>query len=437
MMEKREIAKRFLGSAARAAPDIYSLLTTLRQSHLMIQTFARYRCRCLALLLFVLAAGPGQADPYAVVPGDVLRISYAAMENPETLTVDLDGQIILPDLGAVSVNALSLAAVETKLDTALIQAGLYLDPRVRVAIDSYAPVVVAGDVPRPGRFDYSPGLTIAAVLGLSGGGAGPLTQSDLTRARIDLTAQADTARLALVAAGLRVARLGVALSGDDAPPLSRVLSDLPPLPIPQTTALWTTELAWLSDDRQSAAALADAWASEAAALSAQLSLFDKRIAVQNDIVSSARRDLDAAVTLEKRGLQTTSRLSLTEQRDADARARVLELESARMATLRALAEVKREETRFDRDRREQLLSALHQAQRAQQDHARALTRASDALSALVIPSGLGLGTAQVEIRVQTPRMSRKGLVTRDLETPVLPGDILIVRMMALPARPGG
>lgn len=403
----------------------------------MTQPVARYLCRCFALLLFVLAANPGRTDPYEVVPGDVLRISHAAVEGAETLAVDLDGHITLRDLGSVSVRALSLSAVETKLDRALIKAGLYLDPRVRVAIDSYAPVVVAGDVPRPGRFDFSPGLTIAAVLGLSGGGTGPLTQSDMNRTRIDLVAQADTARLALVASALRAARLGLALSGEDAPPLSAVLSDLPPLPTPQTQALWTTELALLADDRRSASALTDAWTSEAAALSAQLGLFDQRITVQTDIVASARRDLEAALTLEKRGLQTTARLSLAEQRDADARARVLELESARMATLRALAEVEREKTRFARDRGAQLLSALHQAQRAQQDQARALTRAGDALSALVIPPGLGHDMAEVEIRVQTPRSHRNGLITRDLETPVLPGDILIVRVLPPPARPGG
>lgn len=391
----------------------------------------------LSLLWAMALSITAWADPYTLVPGDVIRVFHDAMDSPDSVQVDLDGTVGLRELGLIPVAGLSLSDAQNELAGALVQAGLYIDPKVRIAVERYAPIVVAGDVARPGRFEYSPGLTLAAALGLSGGSMAASAQLELERAQIDLTAQSDAAGLALVAATLRQARLRASLDDAELPDLHDVLADLPRIAPSQITALWDSEKRAFLEDQSSAKTLHNAWMNEAAALSAQQRLLDQRIAVQADIVASTARDLDAAKTLEQRGLQTTTRLSLAEQRDADARARVLELESANMAAARALAQVKRDTTRFQRERRDRLLAALMQAQVAEQTQRRALSRASDALTTLSRYAAPGGVTTAQRYTLQSPRKGRNGLRPTSLATPLLPGDILIVQSVQSPIDPGG
>jgi polysaccharide export outer membrane protein len=122
-----------------------------------------------SLLLLSTAASPAWADePYKIASGDVLQITvYGDAGLSGTFPVSVDGTIGYPILGNIPVADHNISEVTGTISQALLQhiPGL----SVSVAVKEYAPVFVIGDVQKPGKYEYRPGMIALELFALSGG----------------------------------------------------------------------------------------------------------------------------------------------------------------------------------------------------------------------------------------------------------------------------
>lgn len=108
---------------------------------------------------------------YLVGPGDVLSISV--YDNPDLKTrvrVSSNGAIVLPLLGQVNVNKMSISEITEKL-TRLLANGYIVNPQVNVFVDEFRSkkVVVLGSVRSPGLIELSGPTTFLELVSKAGG----------------------------------------------------------------------------------------------------------------------------------------------------------------------------------------------------------------------------------------------------------------------------
>ena len=132
-------------------------------------------------------------------------------------------------------------------------------------------------------------------------------------------------------------------------------------------------------------------------------------------------------------MQTASRLSTVEQREADARARALELEAGRIGATRALAEAQRQRTTFLSLRQETALSGLLEIrlslETARASYARAIAQLA-AVSGGNVGSLLDDQIMSIKFTILSPRSDRMGKQDVSPDTVLLPGDTLMVTVAA-------
>jgi polysaccharide export outer membrane protein len=126
----------------------------------------------LFLLSFVLLSKySAVAQDYLVGPGDVLSISV--YDNPDLKTkvrVSSSGTIVMPLLGKVDVNKMSVSAITEKI-TKLLANGYIVNPQVNVFIDEFRSkkVVVLGSVRNPGLIELNGPTTFLELISKAGG----------------------------------------------------------------------------------------------------------------------------------------------------------------------------------------------------------------------------------------------------------------------------
>src|SRR5262245_18973846 len=107
--------------------------------------------------------------PYTLDSGDKLRIVVLGQDTlSNNYTVDAQGQINTPLIGAVSARGLTTAqlaaAITSRLKTSFIR-----DPSVAVEIEIYRPFFVLGEVTFPGQYPYVPNMTVENAIAIAGG----------------------------------------------------------------------------------------------------------------------------------------------------------------------------------------------------------------------------------------------------------------------------
>jgi polysaccharide export outer membrane protein len=112
---------------------------------------------------------PDELPPYTLRPGD--RIAVTVHQHPELSgEMDLDGGglVRLPLAGTVSLAGLTVRTAETRI-AARLEGVWVRGASVAVALLAHAPVFILGEVRRPGRFQYRPGMTVLEAVALAGG----------------------------------------------------------------------------------------------------------------------------------------------------------------------------------------------------------------------------------------------------------------------------
>lgn len=184
--------------------------------------------RGTALVLGILSCPMTAFAEYLLRPGDTIAISTIGPFNiVHQSVVDADGRVTLPVVGQVQVAGRTLEEAQVEISNGLSaqplrQVGgdgterwLNLQPNeVLVEIASYAPVFVTGTVGQPGRFAYTPGMTVRQLIAEAGGlGAGLLPDDPNSRDTIQLAADREVAVQRLDSIMAQVTRLRNELNG--------------------------------------------------------------------------------------------------------------------------------------------------------------------------------------------------------------------------------
>ncbi|NVO25217.1 polysaccharide biosynthesis/export family protein [Donghicola mangrovi] len=385
----------------------------------------------VAIATLATCVSASAAESYRLVAGDSVQLMYSGLGAPIELTIDINGQVRVVNVGGVTIAGLTMDEAEKKLEKDIIESGMFIEPIVSLQLMLYAPVMVAGDVAHPGRFDFTAGMTVASALALSGGSelAG-ISRYELQSTRSDLEAKLKTLNLQIATAVADMARYQAVLDGKDEVVLSdELMAAIPAKDAVDMSAIVTKSNEILSSEAVQEAELMAVWAEEIAAIEQQIVLFGDRIEVQKEIVASAASDLENSRDLQNRGLQTTTRLVAAEQRDADARSKVIELESARILATQSVADAKAQQSTYRTTRVTEALNKL------KDDQVKVDTLTLDYTSALEQLAMLTSGSISALLRsdavelnyvIQGPRADRIAKEGINEETELLPGDTLIV-----------
>jgi polysaccharide export outer membrane protein len=108
-------------------------------------------------------------EPYTLDSGDKLRVvvfGQDALSN--NYTVDPQGQVSLPLVGAVQARGLTTAQLGGAIASRL-KSGYVRDPSVAVEVETYRPFFVLGEVAYPGQYPFVPNMTVENAIAIAGG----------------------------------------------------------------------------------------------------------------------------------------------------------------------------------------------------------------------------------------------------------------------------
>ena len=128
----------------------------------------------LAFAGFASAAEPvdlGVRGEYRCGPGDRLAVTVFEVEELSgPVSIDADGLIRLPLVGAIGVGGLTTGQIEARL-AELYGANLLQDPQISVAVEQFGsqPVSVLGAVKEPGVLQLQGSRRLMDVIAMAGG----------------------------------------------------------------------------------------------------------------------------------------------------------------------------------------------------------------------------------------------------------------------------
>src|SRR6516165_12118505 len=124
----------------------------------------RLRALSVSLILALSACSPGAnlaelppvSDPdYHIGPGDQVRvITYDEPQLTNTFTVDADGTVSIPLVGAIHASGLTSSQLASAITSSLSGSKLISQPSVSVEIAAYRTNSVLDEVNHPGQYPY-------------------------------------------------------------------------------------------------------------------------------------------------------------------------------------------------------------------------------------------------------------------------------------------
>ncbi|KQV70330.1 polysaccharide biosynthesis/export family protein [Rhizobium sp. Root1220] len=307
---------------------------------------AAFRLLAFAIPATALIAVPEtSAQDYILGPQDTLKIRVFEW-RPSTFTafewvpltgdfvISAAGNLSLPIIGTVPAAGKTLEQVADTIGERLQnQIGLQKRPNASVEIASYRPFFITGMVTNPGKYSYSPGLTVVQALSMAGG-VGPVDPNLIGLQRDALSSRGDIRALVAERLGLiaRQARIDAILSGAATvvyPPelTSRGIETGAARMMQEEQSLFetrekstNTEIDALGQAKVLATNQIDALKAKAASLAKQIELANKDLGSVNKLVSQgltvSARQLGAnqnVAELESRNLDVSLAILKTQQ----------------------------------------------------------------------------------------------------------------------------
>lgn len=147
-------------------------------SALMTLTFAFSFVPSQAQPATMASTGPVASTPSSsptVDPGYVLGVGdkvHVIVYGETDLTGDYDvgstGDLHLPLIGTIKASGLTLAQLESEIQTKL-SSGYLKNPRVSAEVTNYRPFYIIGEVNKPGEYPYVNGMNVLTAVALAGG----------------------------------------------------------------------------------------------------------------------------------------------------------------------------------------------------------------------------------------------------------------------------
>jgi polysaccharide export outer membrane protein len=152
-----------------------------------------------ALCVLALAAGgcddptaglkplPDTAAPaYRLAAGDEVKVdTFADRDVSGDFRISETGTIALPLVGTLHAGGMTATELQKAIAERLVQLKLFTNPSVSVEVLEYQPVYVLGNVNNPGRYRYTPGMTVLGAVALAGGFAFSAAQDRFSVSRTE------------------------------------------------------------------------------------------------------------------------------------------------------------------------------------------------------------------------------------------------------------
>ncbi|MCZ7852679.1 polysaccharide biosynthesis/export family protein [Agrobacterium salinitolerans] len=293
---------------------------------------------------------PAAADgtEYKVATGDVLTISvYGDPGLTGLFPVSADGTIGYPLLGNVNVIDQTVNEIGARISRDL--ARHVANRSVAVAVKEYAPIFVVGDVQKPGKYEYRPGMIVLELFALGGGLRESNTQRDTSGIQLIAAQQEyEDMSMQLLSQDIRRVRLEAELNdtefeykGDEIG-LVRDRAALEKI-VASETSLFRLRLSAQQDEKTNLEVQRQNFIQEIDTLqksnvmrSQQLELLDMDVNASKELVtrgaaseSALRERKRELLSMNQQVLESTSFLARAQQNKSEVERRILELKSKR------------------------------------------------------------------------------------------------------------
>lgn len=113
---------------------------------------------------------PTKTGHYVLGPSDTVRIiTFDAKQMTGNFKVGNSGDIDVPLLGEIHAEGLTVHQLQQKMTADLMRTGMFKQPSVAVEVATYRPIFILGEVKKPGRYAYEPGMTVLTAAAIAGG----------------------------------------------------------------------------------------------------------------------------------------------------------------------------------------------------------------------------------------------------------------------------
>jgi exopolysaccharide production protein ExoF len=314
------------------------LVKALRPARIAVPAIA-------AILSCQNAAWAAADDDYKLSVGDVVSFDFIDDSLPaEQLTVASDGAVNIPLIGSLEVGGLTVPDALNHIRKAFIDREFFNDPHIALAVVSFRPIFVLGDVKAPGSFPYQPALNVEQAVALAGGqSTGGATAEDrvVTRARLRGTLDESVVQIAKEA--IAAARIKAQLANNDK--ISEL--DMPAkvkglMNATLIATLLPTEQRILETDQHALTTRRKQLSAGIEEVNVALANIQQLSEIQKTVIASSQADLERVRALNKKGLVTLTDLSNAEREATTQQSHLLEIYNQASTVRRELSQLQRD-----------------------------------------------------------------------------------------------
>lgn len=399
---------------------------------------------CLvACATFPLAA---RAQEYLLGPQDKLAIRVVEWQAVESAfrdwssvsgeySVGQSGTISLPFVGELPASGRTTADIAKAIgDTLQNKFGLPDRPEASVELAQYRPFYISGDVQTAGQYPYAPGLTVLKALSIAGGlrrGADGVQRAarDIVTAGSNVELLRDKEVRLLVTA----ARIEAELAGATTITLPNDMPQSPNLEqiVANETAIMAARQKRVSLRSQALDDLKDLLEREIVSLG-------KKAETQRRQVELGRKELSGIDALVQKGLVVNARLLSSERSIADMEGKLLDLDTAVLRAKQDISKANQDAIDLINNNIAELTAERRQVQADLKETALKLEMHRGLMSEAIGVSPASATSAGSEVTVSylivRDRDGTPSEIAVDENAPVLPGDVVKVRLVGFPGQ---
>lgn len=391
----------------------------------------------LALATLIWMA-PAEASEYQLGPMDRLRIRVVEWQTAEgtfrdwsgvsgDYTVGPTGDLSLPFIGEAPASGKTTAEIAAMIGDRLQQKfGLLDRPEASVEIAEFRPFFVSGDVQTAGKYPYDPGLNVLKALSIAGGikraEGGQRAERDFINAQSNQKVLLDERNRLLA----KRARLQAEAADKDSIETPEELKD------PSLAGLIQGEASLMAVRNQTLNLQLMALADLKKLLNSEIEALDKKAVTQSRQLELSRKELDDVGNLREQGLVVNTRVSSLERTIADLESRILDIGTNSLRAKQDITKATQDEITLRNERAANLAQELQQVEGDLEQINLKIAQYGNLMSeamSLSPAAALGANDVQPSFTIVRTSGSETKEIAADETTPVLPGDVVKVKVI--------
>ncbi|QDY71619.1 polysaccharide biosynthesis/export family protein [Qingshengfaniella alkalisoli] len=394
-----------------------------------------YKIIAICAAAFVLSPA-AYAQDIAVGVNDLLNLRGAMWNAADGTVEDLPsisgsysvgggGTISVPLAGSVEVAGKTPNQIAAELEKLMANySEVGRAPRIAVGVERYAPIYLAGDVERPGVYDFATGMTVIKAIALGGG---------LERAKPLDGEERNYLQARGAANGLRKELMYLEARRDR---LKAEIEQAATLDAPETTdelnSIRGAEIDILTTRNERYAQQHAFLDKSEAALKESISVLEQKLDTNNEQLEAGRAELKREEQLVERGLVPQTRLFDRVRYVSELESRLLDIERSVLTAREDLRNVEEDRLQLEASRAETAVTDLQEVN-AKIAEAETKLDAQYALMSEALGENVTLESLDVhaatgpEITVTRNRGGENRAFQAERTTEILPGDVIEIR----------